>query len=85
MYYYSKSVAWQKFDDCIYIIDNKNEQVFCLENELSKIIWENIDGKNKKDIIEFFIKKLDIKDNRLIIDIEKFINDLEKNNLVEVQ
>lgn len=84
MYHYSKSIAWQQFDNCIYIIDNKEEQVYCLENEISKFIWKNIDGKDKKDIIEFCINYYQIREDNIIKDIKAFVEDLKKNNLIEV-
>lgn len=84
MYHYSRSIAWQQFDNSIYIIDNRSEQVYCLENEISKLIWRNIDGKNKKDIIKFCINYYQIRDENIIEDIKEFVKDLEKNNLIEV-
>ena len=84
MIYYSKSVAWQEYDNNIYIIDNKNEQIFILDNEIAKIIWNDIDGKDIMQIVDMLSKYYFIESNKIVGDIEMFIDSLEKNNLIEV-
>ena len=78
------NIAWQIYDDVVYIFDDVNRQTYILE-EISVLIWKLINkGYNYNCIIDYIANTYIVDEATVTSDVNDFIETLIDNNILEV-
>lgn len=83
-YKISIRVSWQIYDHVIYIFDELTDNVYHLDDDISKLIWMSTYNENdlKTSIMDFVEKaNFSISKEQIKKDVEEFLIMMVENNL----
>lgn len=80
-----ENIIWRKIAERTVILNRKNDSRYIL-NEIGMIIWNCIaDGKSVYDTIDAISKEYSIPRERISCDVDHFIQNLQKENIISVK
>jgi hypothetical protein len=81
---YAKYISWQKLQGVVFIIDERNEKIYSLE-DISSEIWLLINkGFSNFDITVELLKKYKVDFDQLLNDVNEFIDELLLIEVIKV-
>ncbi|MCS7093528.1 MAG: PqqD family protein [Patescibacteria group bacterium] len=82
MIVFQKGLIIQKLDKKIIIFDSDNSTLFTL-NETASLIFDKLKKKCPKEkIIDYLLKKYQVRKERIERDIDEFIEELKKRKII---
>ncbi len=80
----SENIAWQKFEDKVFIITPDDSMLHML-NETGTRIWEIIEKPKKiSEIVEEILKEYDVTKEKAEQSVKRFISELIKKGICEI-
>ncbi len=84
MYKINSTIAWQIYDNVLYIFDDVNRRTFIL-TDVSIVIWKLIaNGYSHEAILQHIVNAYVVDVDVVKNDVNAFVNDLIANGLLEV-
>jgi len=80
-----KNISWKKIANKTVILNRENENHYVL-NSIGVTIWKHIvSGKSLSEVIDQLSEEYSVARDRIAVDLDSFLKNLEKENIISVE
>lgn len=81
-----KHISWQILQGTLYIIDERNQDMYCLKDSFSKLLWNAVYNRQSlKTVIHEFAESCHAEESLVRNDAVEFLDELVSVDIISVE